>query len=608
MGWLLERAGANLNVVRGLYLVAYATGGYAGTRNALASLVVRTLDVNGLMIVAAVGAAMLGDWAEGAVLLFLFSLSDTLQIYAMGQTERAVRSLMQLRPDDAELVEAGATRRVHVDELAPSDIIRVRPGERVAVDGVVVTGTSSVDQAAITGESMPVDKGPGQAVYAGTINGPGVLDVRVTRRAAESTLARIVALVFEAREQRAPTQRLIDRFGGRYAWAVIAAAVLMFVIPTLALGWPADASVRRAITLLVVASPCALVISTPASYLSAIANAARNGVLVKGGAHLEALAAARIVAVDKTGTLTRGEPRVTDVVALDGNRPEEVLEVAAAVEQMSEHPLARAVSDAAAARGLTPPPSSHVRAVPGLGVQGMVNGQRVRVGRMRMMAAEQGLGPDVIRLMESLENQGKTTMLVSDGRLRGVIAVADVVQPAARDAIRLLHQRGLRVAMITGDNELVARAVGQEVGVDETHAGLLPEDKVDIVRHLSREAPTAVVGDGVNDAPALAASSVGIAMGSTGSDVALETADVVLMGGDLSKLPYALELGRRARAVVAQNIAISIGVIAALVIVTIVRGIPLPLGVLAHEGSTVVVVLNGLRLLGLSARASADRL
>jgi Cd2+/Zn2+-exporting ATPase len=438
-------------------------------------------------------------------------------------------------------------------------------------------------------------------VFAPTNNGAGVLAVRVTRRAAESTLARIIELVAQAQSTRAPTQRLIDRFGNRYAWLVIVSALLTMSVPVVALDWTFEAAFYRAMTLLVVASPCALVISTPASYLSAIANAARHGVLFKGGAYLEAAAAVDVVALDKTGTLTYGRPEVTDVVPWNGCPAEDLLALAGAVERHSEHLLARAVVDAARARGVPLDAASGVRALPGLGIHGWVGDREVRIGSPRMFRDGDGLPSHAAEAVAALERQGKTVMVVGAGDPLGALAVADRVRPSARETIAALRRAGVRrVVMVTGDNERVAHAVAAEVGIaaEDVFASLLPAEKVHVVENLRTGGRVAFVGDGVNDAPALAASNIGIAMGAGGTDVALETADVVLMGDHLELLGHVFGLGRAARRVVQQNVAFSAGVIAVLVLATLVRGIPLPLGVVGHEGSTVVVVLNGLRLLG----------
>lgn len=606
LGWFAGWLGLPLAVQLSLYAISYAAGGWFGAIEGLQALQQRTLDVNVLMVVAALGAAAIGEWPEGAILLFLFSLSGTLEEYAMGRTQRAIRALMQLRPDTAVVRRDGWEMLIPVEQLRRGDIVLVKPGERIPADGVVAVGESSVDQSPITGESIPVAKRSGDQVYAGTINQQGVLEVRVTRLASETTLAKIIKLVAEAQSERAPTQRLIDTFGDRYAFGIIAGSLLMMLVLTLLLGWPFRESFYKAMTLLVVASPCALVISTPASILSAIANAARHGILFKGGAHLENLAHVRVIAFDKTGTLTTGKPEVTDVIPLNECcTPDDLLRMAASVEQRSEHPLAAAVVKTARERGLRLEEVTDVQAIPGLGVRARLNGDTVWIGNERLFA-EQGekLAAALSARVASLEAEGKTTMIVSNGRARGIIAVADRIRPAARQVVAELRRLGVdRIAILTGDNPRVARAIATQLGVDEVHAELLPEDKVRIVKDLAaRHGRVAVIGDGVNDAPALATATVGIAMGAAGTDVALETADIVLMADDLARLPHAIALSRQARGIIRQNLGFAVLVILTLISSALLGHLPLPVGVVGHEGSTLVVVSNGLRLLGFKAQ------
>jgi Cd2+/Zn2+-exporting ATPase len=491
-----------------------------------------------------------------------------------------------------------------VEVLAHGDLVIVRPGDRLPADGVVAAGESAVNQAPITGESMPVAKRPGSPVYAGTINGPGVLEVTVTRLAGETTLAKIIHLVAQAQSEKATTQRIIDRFGEVYVPAILGLVVVAAIVPILAGTAPLTAF-YRATVLLVVCSPCALVISTPASVLSAIANAARNGILFKGGVHLETAARVRVLAFDKTGTLTQGAPAVTDVESAPGVSAEETLAVAAALERRSEHPLARAVLAEATRRGVAGgEEATDVRAVVGRGVRGRLDGEEAYVGNDSMVA-EFGHrpSPELEAARARLENQGKTVMLVGRraerGAILGLIAVADPPRPDAVRAVAALRRAGIaRTVMLTGDNPRVAQAIGKTVTVDEVHAELLPQDKVRLIKALAGESgPVAMVGDGINDAPALAAASLGIAMGGAGSDAALETADVVLMGDDLRRLPYVIALGRRARRVIVQNLAFSCAVIVTLIVATLAGWTNLTLGVIGHEGNTLLVVLNGLRLL-----------
>ncbi|HEY7676925.1 MAG TPA: heavy metal translocating P-type ATPase, partial [Candidatus Methylomirabilis sp.] len=581
------------------YAAAYLLGGGPAARAALASLRRRELDVNILMVLAAIAAGAVGHWDEGAVLLFLFSFASSLEAYAMGRTRRAIAAITALRPDTALVRRGEQEVMVPVDALTRGDRVLVRPGERLPADGVVASGESAVNEAPITGESMPVTKRPGIQVYAGTINGGGPLEVTVTRLAGETTLAKIIHLVAQAQSVKAATQRIIDRFGEVYVPAVLGVAILAALVPILA-GRDPMASLYRATVLLVVCSPCALVISTPASVLSAIANAARNGILFKGGVHLEAAAQVRVLAFDKTGTLTQGTPAVTDVVPAAGVTAEAALAVAASLERRSEHPLARAVLAEAARHGLAVEEAADVRALVGRGVRGRVNGREAYVGNASLLVEFQHRLPaDLEAAKARLEGEGKTVVCVGTDRVLGLMAVADPPRADAAAAVTALRHAGIgRVVMLTGDNARVADAIGRTVGVDEVHAELLPQDKVHRIRAMVEGGRTvAMVGDGINDAPALAAASLGIAMGVAGSDAALETADVVLMGDDLRRLPYAFALGRRARRVIVQNLAFSSAVIATLIVATLAGWTNLTLGVIGHEGNTLLVVLNGLRLL-----------
>jgi Cd2+/Zn2+-exporting ATPase len=585
-----------------LFALAYVSGGGFATINALRDLFLeRTVSVDFLMITAAIGAAIVGHWEEGAILLGLFSTSNALEHHALGRTQRAVRALMELSPKVATVLRDGEERVLPVEELRLGEIVLVRPGERVAVDGVVLAGETAIDQSAITGESVPVEKSIGDGVFAGTINGYGAIRVRVDRLHQESTLAKIVQFVEQAQAEKSETQRFTDRFEGWYAVGVIAFSILAGVIPPLLLGEPWDASIYRAITLLVVASPCALVISTPASTLSALANAARNGILFKGSAYLEEIGVTRTVAFDKTGTLTCGRPALTDVVALDAGWDEDtILRLAASAETLSEHHLAVAIVRGAGERGLPLAEAMAFRAIVGKGIVAQVDGERVAIGNDALFAELGVTVPAaVIAAANRLRDEGKTAMLVGDERaVRGIVAVADTLRPSAKGVIGALKALGIaRIVMLTGDNARVAQAIGAELGISEVSADLLPEEKLRVIEGLRAEGAVTMVGDGVNDAPALATANIGVAMGGAGTDVALETADVVLMADDLTKLPYAIDLSRRTRRTIRQNLAFSLAVIATLVIATLTVGIPLPLGVVGHEGSTVIVVLNGLRLL-----------
>ncbi len=596
---------ASHGVVLFFYAIAYLTGGAFACFAALRDLVVdRHVNVDLLMVTAAIGAATVNAWGEGAVLLALFSSSGALEHHALGRTRRAVRALMELSPDVATLLRPEGEQVVPVETLALDDVVLIRPGERVAVDGVVLDGETAIDQSAITGESMPVAKQTGEVVFAGTINGHGAVQVRVTKLHQENTLSRIIEIVETAQEQKSRTQRFTDAFEGRYAVGVIAVAALIAVGSPLLLGWSFGDAFYRAMTLLVVASPCALVISTPAATLSALANAARHGILFKGSNHLENAGVVQIVAFDKTGTLTEGRPRLTDVVPLSGTGWDEaeLLRRVAGVERLSEHPLAASVVAGAEVRGLIPAVATAFRAIPGQGVVAHVAGAELVIGNETLFAS---LGREILpdsptaAVADRLRAAGKTVMIVGDATgVCGVIGVADTIRPAAPEVIARLKRLGVaRTVMLTGDSPRVAEAIAAEVGIDEVYAGLLPEEKLAVVRRLMTEGTVAMIGDGVNDAPALATATLGVAMGAAGTDVALETADVVLMADDLTKLPYAIGLSRRARRTIRQNLAFSLAVIGVLVASALSIGIPLPLGVVGHEGSTVLVVLNGLRLL-----------
>jgi Cd2+/Zn2+-exporting ATPase len=598
LSFVSERVGAAPEVTLVFNVISYAAGGFFGLKNALESLRAHKLDVDLLMVLAAVGAAVIGQWRDGATLLFLFSLSNVLQDYAIGKSRQAIRGLLKLYPSQAKVRRGGGdtVEMMSIDRIRVGEIVLIEPGERIPVDGVVRAGRSTVDQSPITGESMPVEKSVGERVFAGTLNQQGALDVEALQPASDTVLARIIKMVEEAQESKAPTERFLERFEQYYATLIIAGVALFIVVPP-ALGLTDFTSnFYRAMVLMTVASPCALVISTPAAFLSAIAAAARGGVLFKGGAYLELLADVKAIAFDKTGTLTSGKPALTDVVPCNSLTEDELLTIAASVEARSEHPLAKAVANAANSRGLAPRAVSDFRAVPGRGVEAQLNGQMVRIGSPNYLQANGDFRPGMAAARAQLEGEGKTVMLVQrESEWLGLIALADQVRPEAKAIVKQLHESGVQVTMLTGDNPLVAQHIAQQLGVDRVHASLMPDDKVAVLKQIEAEVgPVAMIGDGVNDAPALAAASVGIAMGAAGTDVALETADLVLMGDRLELIPYAIRLSKQARRVVWQNLTFAIGVIVVLIIGAFVVDLPLPLGVLGHEGSTVIVVLNGL--------------
>ena len=610
LAWLTDRhapPGVPHWVALILYGASYAVAGAEPVKDGLRAAARLRFDVDFLMVLAAGGAALIGEYLDGGLLLFLFSLGHGLEHYAMGQARKAIRALGQLTPRVAHVKRGQELVDVPVAEVQVADVVLVRPGERISVDGRIRAGQSGVDQSPITGESIPVEKGRGDEVFAGTLNGDGTLEVDVLRASADSTMSRMIRLVEEAQGRKSHVQRAADRFTRIYVPLVLVATAATAVLPPL-MGWIGPqgnesawaVAFLRAITLLVGASPCALVISTPAAVLAGVARAARSGVLIKGGIHLESLAQVKAIAMDKTGTLTIGRPEVVEVRTFHGVEEETLLRLTAGLEAQSLHPLARAVVNAAEKRGAAVPIASELTAVKGKGLVGVVEGRRVRAGALRLFEG-QPVPPEVTEAALQMERAARTVIVVAvDGAFAGMLGLMDRPRPDAAHAVRRLREIGVRpVVMLTGDNAVVAEAVGREIGMDEVEAGLLPEQKIELVAAMEREhRAVAMVGDGVNDAPALAAAAVGIAMGGGGTDVALEAADVALMSGDLSRIPFAISLGRRARSIVLQNVAISMGTVACLIPLSIMGKLPISLAVILHEGSTVVVVLNGLRLLG----------
>jgi Cd2+/Zn2+-exporting ATPase len=601
VGWAGERFfGLPAEIALVFYVLATIAAGYDVAIHAIPGLFRGQLDTDVLMLAAAAGAAVLGAWVEGAFLLFLFSLGHAGEQYALDRARNAVGALGELMPKTAQVRREGQIQELPVEQVQVGDIVVVRPGDRFPVDGQVTRGQSTVDQSAITGESAPVVKGEGDDVFAGTVNQEAAVDVRVSKLTQDNTLNRIVQMVAEAQEQQGPSQQFAQRFSAKFVPAVLALVVLVIVVPPL-VGWmPLEESFYRAMLLLVAASPCALAIGTPAAVLSGIAQAARNGVLIKGGVHLENLGTVKAMAFDKTGTLTEGKFQVTDVMPLNGADPDELLRVAAAVEQQSNHPLALAVVRTARERELEIPQAQGLSNVPGQGVRSQVNGQPVLIGSAKLFQ-DQDLNVEITGLLDGLENKGKTTVLVGqNGQILGVLALADVPRPGVKETMGRLLDLGLeKLIMLTGDNEDVARQIGRQVGVTNVQADLLPEEKLAAIQALARDhGLVAMTGDGVNDAPALATATVGIAMGGAGTAVALETADVALMADDLSKLPFAVGLSRASRRIIRQNLVIAMGVAGLLVLAAVVGVVELSGAVVLHEGSTVLVVLNALRLLG----------
>jgi Cd2+/Zn2+-exporting ATPase len=625
VGFLIAIAtSAPASVSLACYLAAYVTGGFFTVREAIESLGKRRFEIDSLMLIAAAGAAALGAWAEGALLLFLFSIGHALEHYAMGRAKRAIEALAELAPQTASVRRDGKIVELSVAELAVGDVVLVKPNERLAADGFVIVGHTSINQAPVTGESVPVDKqpvadrngssarpdavAPEHRVFAGTINGAGAIEIEVTRRSSDTTLAKVVQLVGEAQAQKSPTQHFTDRFERIFVPSVIGlVVVLMFA--WVVVDEPFRDSFYRAMAVLVAASPCALAIATPSAVLSGVARAARGGVLIKGGGPLENLGSLRAIAFDKTGTLTEGRPKITDVVASTGVLETELLSVAVAVESLSDHPLAAAVASGGRERlgEVTPPEASALRSITGRGVTALVATETVHIGSSKLFSEVEGQPlPDALRAeVERLEGEGRTTMVVRKGnRYLGIIGLMDTPRRSAAETLKRLRALGItRMIMISGDNQRVADAIATEVGLDEAWGDLMPEDKVAAIKKLKAESKVAMVGDGVNDAPAMASATVGIAMGAAGSDVALETADVALMADDLSHLPFAVGLSRATSVIIKQNLYLSLGVVGLLLPATIF-GLGIGPAVLAHEGSTLVVVFNALRLLAYKDRTT----
>jgi Cd2+/Zn2+-exporting ATPase len=599
-GVALDAVSVSAWLVVPLFLASAITGGIHTARRALAAARGRSLDINVLMLIAVVGALALNQWAEAATVIFLFALAQFLETRSMERARHAVRSLMDLAPGAASIRDASGERRVKVDDVPLGATIVIRPGEKIPLDGVITAGESEVNQAPITGESIPVARRPGDEVLAGTINGRGALDVRVTKLRRDTTMARIINLVEVAQSRRAPSQAFVERFAKYYTPAVITLAVVLAVVPPLILGQAFNTWFYRALVLLVISCPCALVISTPVSIVSALAGAARKGVLIKGGVHLERTGAVRCVAFDKTGTLTRGRPEVVEVIPLNGAGPRQILQLAATLEARSEHPIGGAILRAAAAEGIAAQAPEAFQALPGRGAEARVNGCTALVGNHRLFE-ERGLcSPAIDDQLERLAADGRTAVLVAQQQQPiGIIGVADALRESGRDAVALLKRQGVEhVVMLTGDNAVTAASLARALALDEFHAELLPEDKVAAVVRLRRKyGAVAMVGDGVNDAPAMAAADVGIAMGVAGTDAALETADVALMADDLLKIPYTIRLSRRTVRNIKTNIALSLGLKAVFLALGVAGLATLWMAVVADMGASILVIANGLRLL-----------
>jgi Cd2+/Zn2+-exporting ATPase len=586
---------------------AYVIGGYESAREGLTTLIKeKELDVDLLMIVAALGAAGLGLWRkeyhliiDGAILILIFAISGALEGYAMQRTEQSIRSLMSLTQDTARVLRLGQEEVVPITQLKVGDEIVVKPGELIPTDAVIISGYSTINQAAITGESLPIEKTIGEEVFAGTLNGYGALHLEVHQPPESSLIQRVIRLVEQAQDSAPPSQQFIERFERRYARFIVLAGLLLAILPPFIWGWSWEVTIYRALTFLVVASPCALMASIMPTLLSGIANGARQGILFKNGAQLEMMGKVRAIAFDKTGTLTTGQVQVFKVIPNSGYSSEDVLKSSASVESSSEHPIGNAIVQAASALDWVK--AVEVRAIPGQGIVGLYEHKQTIVGNATFVKQHVTVLPDDLQDAACLlEEEGKTVVWVAqDSEVLGVIAIADLVRAEATTAIAQLRKLGVQqIVMLTGDNQRTAHNVAQAVGVDRVYAELLPEDKLHVIRRLQQEYHTvAMVGDGINDAPALAQASVGIAMGVAGSDIALETADIVLMADRLEKIAVAMRLGQRAQATVKQNIIIALSFIVLLLIGNFLGSINLPIGVIGHEGSTVMVTLSGLRLL-----------
>ncbi|MHC5858593.1 heavy metal translocating P-type ATPase [Nostoc sp.] len=606
LGWFALHLGW-LGLAFLLLPAAYVIGGYDSAREGLTTLFKeKELDVDLLMIVAAIGAASLGLWRgeyhliiDGAILILIFAISGALEGYAMARTERSIRSLMSLTPDTARVLLQGREEEIPISQLKVGDEIVVKPGELIPTDGIILSGYSTLNQAAITGESLPVEKTVGAEVFAGTLNGYGALQIKVHKPAQSSLIQRVIRLVEQAQTEAPPSQEFIDRFEKGYAKIIVIAGILLATLPPFLWGWDWETTIYRALTFLVVASPCALMAAIMPTLLSGIANGARQGILFKNGAQLEKIGKVRAIAFDKTGTLTTGQVQLFQVVSVSEYTQSDVLKAAASVESSSEHPIGKAIVQAA--RDLNWVSAIQVQAIPGQGIVGIAQEQQIIVGNAVFVQQYVTNLPEELReIVQSWEQEAKTVVWVARGaEVMGVIAIADQVRVEAAATITRLKKLGVeQIVMLTGDNQETAHSVAKAVGIDQVYAQLLPEDKLDVIRRLQQQYQTvAMVGDGINDAPALAQASVGIAMGISGSDVALETADIVLMADKLEKIAVAIHLGRRSQLIVKQNIVVALGFILLLLVGNFLGNINLPIGVIGHEGSTVLVTLSGLRLL-----------
>ncbi|WP_312472457.1 heavy metal translocating P-type ATPase [Neobacillus sp.] len=598
LGWIFDKYGFGTDSIIA-YLLAFVIGGFAKAKQGIeATYENKELNVEMLMIFAAVGSAIIGYWTEGAILIFIFAVSGALETYTMNKSHKEISSLMELQPEEALLISNGNEKRVSVSELCVGDPILIKPGERVPADGIIIKGQTNIDEAAITGESMPVSKGEQAEVFAGTVNMTGSITVQVTKESSDTLFRKIIQLVQSAQSEKSPSQLFIERFEGTYVKVVLLVVIAMFFLPYFLLGWSWHESFYRAMILLVVASPCALVASIMPASLSAISNGARHGILVKGGVHLENLGHLEAIALDKTGTLTKGKPEVTEVIVKEGLEREKLIWQVASIESHSNHPLAISIVKYAKMnlnKELFHPDS--LEDIPGWGVKAEINGEQWKIGKAAFVGKEH-VDTFADGKAKELASLGNTLVFIEiNGELSAMIALKDVVREETKLAIDHLKKQGIHTVMLTGDSEKTARAIAAESHVDEFFAECLPESKVEHLKQLKSKFKTvAMVGDGINDAPALAIANVGIAMGE-GTDVALETADIVLMKNDLPRIADAIQLSKRMNKIIKQNVIFSISIIMLLIASNFFQMLDLPYGVIGHEGSTILVILNSLRLL-----------
>ncbi|MFD0944508.1 heavy metal translocating P-type ATPase [Savagea faecisuis] len=598
IAWLLGKNGLEQPSVI-MYIIAFIIGGFAKAKEGIEETIAnKELNVEMLMVFAAIGSGLIGYWAEGAILIFIFAISGAMETFTLNKSHQEISALMEMQPEEAWLIQEDGTEiKVATSSLQVGSKLLVKPGERIPVDGAIIHGTTSVDMSAINGESVPVTKEIGDDLFAGTVNMSGAIQMEMTKPSEDSLFQKIITMVQNAQSEKSPSQQFIERFEGTYVKIVVASTVLMALVPHYALGWTWTESLYRAIVLLVVASPCALMASIMPATLAAISNGAKRGVLFKGGVHLEHLATLDVVAFDKTGTLTTGKPVVTDFIVRDGLQEEDVLALLAGIESQSNHPLAIAITKYADERNIAYSRSLEIEDVPGHGLRAYSKNEEIFVGNPRFIG-ENHVANFQNNVAERLASEGKTVIFMKDEQ--GVMAAAalkDTLRQEAIDAIQALKQLGIETVMLTGDNERTAEVIAKEAGVDRYVAECLPETKVEQIKAMMQDGrQVGMIGDGINDAPALATATSGIAMGE-GTDVALETADVVLMKNDLTKIPYTIQLSEKMNRIVKQNVFFSVSVIAILIISNFLQVVDLPFGVIGHEGSTILVILNGLRML-----------